>query len=68
MYTVCVKESKTEPESQWQKNAGRKLVRNAASDIYYARVRVAGKLIWKSLKTDRMSSSRGRIGKFAAFR
>ena len=46
-----MKESDTDNESQWQKTPVANLVRNTASKIYYARVRVRGKLIWKSLKT-----------------
>src|SRR5213596_1708650 len=56
--------SKTEQESQWQKTPVANLVRNAASNIYYGRLRVGGKLIWKSLKTDRMSVAKMRLGDF----
>ena len=40
------------------------LVCNTASGTYYARVRVKGKLIWKSLKTDRLSVAKLRLGDF----
>src|SRR5688500_17873456 len=63
-YTVCVNASETEKESQWQKTPVANLVRNALSGIYYARVRVRGKLIWKTLKTDRMSVAKLRLGDF----
>jgi hypothetical protein len=44
-----MKASKSEQDSQqWQKTPVANLVRNAASGSYYARVRVAGKLIWKT--------------------
>ncbi len=60
-----MKASKTEQEpQQWQKTPVANLVRNAASGAYYARVRVAGKLIWKTLKTDRMSVAQLRLGDF----
>ncbi|MBI4658185.1 MAG: site-specific integrase [Verrucomicrobia bacterium] len=60
-----MKASKTEQDSQqWQKTPVANLVRNAASGGYYARVRVAGKLIWKSLKTDRMTVAQLRLGDF----
>jgi hypothetical protein len=59
-----VKTSKTEQTSQWQKTPVANLVRNTASEIYYARVRVRGKLIWKTLKTDRMSVAKLRLGDF----
>lgn len=39
-------------------------VRNADSGFHYARVRVAGKLIWKSLKTGRMTVAQLRLGDF----
>ena len=58
--------NKTEPiqEAQWQKTPIANLVRNTASETYYARVRVKGKLIWKSLKTDRLSVAKLRLGDF----
>jgi hypothetical protein len=40
------------------------LVRNTASGNYYARVRLKGKLIWKSLKTDRLAMAKLRLGDF----
>jgi hypothetical protein len=42
---------------QWQKTPVANLVRNAASNMYYGRLRVSDKLIWKSLKTDRMTEA-----------
>jgi integrase len=59
-----MKTGTTEKESQWQKTPVANLVRNASSGIYYARVRVRGKLIWKTLKTDRMSVAKLRLGYF----
>jgi hypothetical protein len=37
------------------------LVRNTASGNYYARVRLKSKLIWKSLKTDRLAVAKLRL-------
>ncbi|HZM01929.1 MAG TPA: hypothetical protein VFC44_02800 [Candidatus Saccharimonadales bacterium] len=37
------------------------LVRHGQSGKYYARIRVRGKLIWKSLKTDRISVAKLRL-------
>ncbi len=54
----------TEKESQWHKTPVANLDRNASSGIYYASVRVRGKLIWKTLKTDRMSVAKLRLGDF----
>jgi integrase len=65
-YTVCVNASKTdiEQETRWQKTPVANLVRNSASGNYYARTRVKGKLIWKSLKTDRLGVAKLRLGDF----
>lgn len=51
-------------ESLWQKTPVANLVRNVQSGNYYARIRVRGKLIWKSLKTDRISVAKLRLGDF----
>ena len=58
--------SRIEPkqESQWQKTPIANLVRNTASGNYYARPRIKGKLIWKSLKTDSLSVAKLRLGDF----
>src|SRR5581483_7265245 len=67
-YTVGMKTSKpkqkVETDSKWQTTPVANRVRNAASGIYYARVRIRGKLIWKSLKTDIMSVAKLRLGDF----
>jgi len=61
-----MKRSKTESkqEAQWQTTPVANLVRNTASGNYYARVRLKGKLIWKSLKTDRLAVAKLRLGDF----
>jgi len=59
-----MKRSKKQQNGQWQKTPVSNLVRNATSGAYYARVRVAGKLIWKSLKTDRITVAQLRLGDF----
>jgi integrase len=51
-------------ETRWQKTPVANLVRHVQSGNYYARIRVRGKLIWKSLKTDRMSVAKLRLGDF----
>lgn len=50
--------------SVWQKTPVANLMRHKPSGIYYARIRVSGKLIWKSLKTDTMSVAKLRLGDF----
>jgi hypothetical protein len=47
--------SSDDTEQHWQKTPVANLVRHVQSKNYYARIRVRGKLIWKSLKTDRVS-------------
>ena len=61
-----MKRSKTESgqEAQWQTTPLANLVRNTASGNYYARVRLKGKLIWKSLKIDRLAVAKLRLGDF----
>jgi integrase len=51
-------------ELRWQKTPVANLVRHVQSSNYYARIRVRGKLIWKSLKTDRISVAKLRLGDF----
>jgi integrase len=65
-YTVCMTTSTLEPKqaSQWQKTPVANLVRNTASGVYYARARIKGKLIWKSLKADTLSVAKLRLGDF----
>ena len=57
-------ESESERESQWQKTPIANLVRSTASGTYYARARIKGKLIWKSLKTVRLAVAKLRLGDF----
>ncbi|MGB7748747.1 MAG: site-specific integrase [Verrucomicrobiia bacterium] len=56
--------SSDKTESRWQKTPVANLVRHIQSGNYYARIRVRGKLIWKSLKTDRISVAKLRLGDF----
>ena len=51
-------------DSRWQKTPVANLVRHIQSGNYYARIRVRSKLIWKSLKTDRISVAKLRLGDF----
>ena len=45
------------PGKEWQKTSYANLIRYVPSGIYYARLRVKGKLIRKSLKTDFLSAA-----------
>ncbi|HEV2328045.1 MAG TPA: site-specific integrase [Verrucomicrobiae bacterium] len=56
--------SSEEKEQRWLKTPVANLVRHVQSGNYYARIRVRGKLIWKSLKTDRISVAKLRLGDF----
>lgn len=50
------------PAKDWQKTQFANLVRYVPSGTYYARLRVAGKLIRKSLKTDVLPVAKLRLG------
>jgi integrase len=54
--------SETEKDSEWQKTPYANLVRYKSSGIYFARFRVKGKLIRRSLKTSQMSVAKLRLG------
>jgi integrase len=47
----------------WGKTKIQCLVRNLHSGVYYARARVNGKLIWRTLETDRLSAAKVRLPK-----
>ena len=51
-------------EPRWQKTPVANLARHVQSGGYYAQIRVRGKLIWKSLKTGRISVAKLRPGDF----
>lgn len=51
-------------EQRWLKTPVANLVRHVQSGVYYARIRVGGKLIWKTLKTDRISVAKLRLADF----
>ena len=48
-------------EKVWQTTAVQNLVRYAPSGTYFARFRVGGKLVWKSLKTATFSVAKQRL-------
>jgi integrase len=52
------------PRKDWQKTSYANLIRYVPSGIYYARLRVKGKLIRKSLKTDMLSVGKLRLADF----
>jgi integrase len=59
-----VNDHAAESDSKWQKTQYANLVRYVPSGIYFARIRVAGKLIRRSLKTDVLSVAKLRLGDF----
>jgi hypothetical protein len=65
-HTVCMttRPSEPKPASPWQKTSAASLVRNPATETYYARVRIKGKLIWKSLAADAVAVAKLRLGDF----
>jgi len=50
--TAFVKQSKSQAKPLWAETSIANLVRHRSSGVYFARVRVFGKLIRQSLKTD----------------
>src|SRR5436305_558174 len=50
-----------EPEKDWQRTQYANLIRYVPSGTYYARLRVKGKLIRRSLKTDLISVAKLRL-------
>jgi integrase len=52
---------KASDEKVWQPTAVQNLVRYAPSGTYFARFRVGGKLVWKSLKTTTFSVAKQRL-------
>ena len=52
-YTVTVKADSD--KTKWQKTAVQNLLRYVPSGTYYARLRVGGKLVWRSLETHTFS-------------
>ncbi len=64
-YTIAVNADSCEnTDPRWQKTPVANLVRHIHSGNYYARIRLRGKLIWKSLKTDRISVAKLRLSDF----
>jgi integrase len=57
-----VKQAENAQPSPWKKTPVANLVRYEPSGIYFARVRVGGKLIRRSLATDRMNVAQLRLG------
>ncbi|MDB6112656.1 MAG: hypothetical protein JWR69_4406 [Pedosphaera sp.] len=55
-------QSEKKPEPIWQKTQYSNLVRYVPSGMFYARFRVKGKLVWRSLKTDRVTVAQMRLG------
>lgn len=51
----------TSTEKNWQTTAVQNLVRYAPSGTYFARFRVGGKLVWKSLETTAFSVAKQRL-------
>jgi hypothetical protein len=59
--TVRMNTNETEHNSEWQKTPYANLVRYKSSGIFFARFRVRGKLIRRSLKTSQMSVAKLRL-------
>ena len=59
--TVVVKRSIEAPKGLWLKTPFANLVRYVPSGVYFSRIRVRGKLIRRSLKTDRLPVAKLRL-------
>jgi hypothetical protein len=57
-----MKQTKTEDDSLWQKTQYANLVRYKPSNAYFARIRMGGKLIRRTLKTKVLSVAKLRLG------
>lgn len=57
-------QQQTPASKAWQKTPFANLIRYVPSDIYFARVRIGGKLIRQSLKTDVLSVAKLRLADF----
>lgn len=64
MITIHTEKKPAASGKEWQKTSYANLIRYVPSGIYYARLRVKGKLIRKSLKTDVLSVGKLRLGDF----
>jgi integrase len=64
MRETIVQSKIVEKTSIWQKTPYANLVRNQRSGTYFARLRLNGKLIWKTLKTDKLTVARLRLADF----
>src|ERR1017187_492603 len=62
LYTGAMKRSKSEQTGPWLKTSYANLIRYVPSGTYFARIRIQGKLIVKSLKTDAISVAKLRLG------
>ena len=60
--TVRVKDSIAAPKDLWLKTPFANLVRYVPSGIYFSRIRVSGKLIRRSLKTNKLPVAKLRLG------
>ena len=47
--------------SPWEKTRAPNVVRNSASGTYYARFRVSGKLVWRSLETKAFTTAKTKL-------
>lgn len=54
-------QNQTKPDSPWQKTRYTNVVRYVPSGVYYARLRVGGKLVWRSLETNTLSTAKLKV-------
>jgi integrase len=63
--TVCVNHSIAIPKDLWQKTPFANLIRYVPSGVYFSRIRVRGKLIRRSLKTNKLAVAKLRLSDLA---
>lgn len=49
------------PDVRWEKSATKNLLCNASSGVFYARFRLGGKLRWRSLETEVLSTAKFKL-------
>jgi len=64
MKTIQAGVNAATPDKEWQKTSYANLIRYVPSGVYYARLRVKGKLIRKRLKTDMLAVGKFRLADF----
>ena len=60
--TILGQAEDVDQKKTWQPTQYANIVRHVPSGIYYARLRIKGKLMWRSVKTDKISVAKTKLG------